>query len=41
MQYVVDSLAVVQVELLLLERGRLLLQRRLQLKLVRGQHVGK
>ena len=36
-----NSLAVVQVELLLLERGGLLLQRRLQLQLVGGQHRGK
>ena len=32
------SLAVVQIEFLLLERSRLLLQRRLQLELVGGQH---
>ena len=33
------SLAVVQIEFLLLERRRLLLQGRLQLQLVGGQHV--
>ena len=33
-----DVLAVVQVELLLLERSRLLLERRLQLQFVGGQH---